>query len=156
MKARHRRAGSPANHLAALVAVCLCAPAMALAAAGGTIHFTGMIVAPPFDVTPVAGTALTASGGVAGSAAQEVSVTYAAEPNSAPVANVSLVAVGNASSGSLAPVAARFTDTAGHELKPDEIGAYHLSGSGGVLKLSLRGDYATSVTAAVTVVTSYQ
>jgi len=156
MKAGHRWAGSPANHVAALVAACLCAPAMALAAAGGTIHFIGAIVAPPFDVAPVAGTALTTSGGVAGSAAQEVSVTYAAEPNSAPVANISLVAMGNTNSGSHAPVDARFTDTAGHEVKPDKIGEYHLSGSGGVLKLSLKSDHATSGTAAVTVVTSYQ
>lgn len=136
---------------AVLVAACLGVPGVTFAACG-TIQFTGMVVAPPFEVTPGAGSAQTPTLAQV-SAAHAVTVTYAVEPNAAPVADVSLVAVRGANSEN---VDASFIDSKGRPLQSDRDGAYHLSGSGGVLSLAPRSDGVSSGPALVTVVTSYQ
>lgn len=164
MKARHRLGEWPSSRAAVLMAVWIGVPGMALAAGGGTIQITGMIVAPQFDIYQGGGVpqmpVLTVSSDRENTAAHAVTVTYAVEPNSAPVADVSLVAVAEAHpenrATAYASVDARFTDGAGHTLNADRDGAYHLSGSGGVLSLVPRNGSASGRATLVTVVTRYQ
>lgn len=164
MKARHRLGDWPSGRAAVLMAVWIGIPGTAVAAGGGAIQITGMIVAPLFDIYQGGGApqmpVLTVSSDRENTAAHAVTVTYAVEPNSAPVADVSLVAAAETRSENRATVPvsvdARFTDGAGHTLKTNRSGAYHLSGSGGVLSLVPRNGSASSGATLVTVVTRYQ
>ncbi|WP_322013512.1 hypothetical protein [Paraburkholderia sp. J12] len=163
MKADYRRARSSLNLVAVLVAACVFAPSVSSAPAGGTIHFTGIIVAPPFTVVSeieaappaVLAAPLNRPDGAAGA----VTVTYVAEHNSAPIADVSVHAIGEANSGDRSEasisVAARFMDGTGHQLSPDSTGVFHLKRMGGVLSLVARNSGTSNSPASAIVETDY-
>lgn len=140
------------------ISACICAPCAAVAASGGTIQFTGMIVAPPFSIATAfaapSGTTVTAGVGQSGPAT--TTITFAAAPNSPPNAEIALATIPPASAGNglktASPVVARFSDGDGHRLTPDQYGYYHLGASGGTLVLKAP-DSATRTFAVV--VTSY-
>jgi type 1 fimbria pilin len=136
------------------------APGHAIAAAsgavqpmGGTITFTGAIVAPPFDVS-VGGTQTGVTAGAGAFAtrasASGATVTFATPSGGEPHATVAL------SSPMGLPqhdVAGRFVDTTGRTQRADGAEAYHVGAQGGVL--SLEPSAVSRRAAPVQVVVSY-
>lgn len=119
---------------AALVAV----PMQAMAS-GGTITFSGMIVAPQLEVSvapaPVqAGARVNTAGGRLAAAGSAVTLTFSAEPGVVAGANVALQVINSAKARDA--LAERFVDGRGHVFSAASDGHYRVGRDGGVLSLA--------------------
>ncbi|WP_027797498.1 hypothetical protein [Paraburkholderia acidipaludis] len=136
--------------LAGMFAVPACAQ-------GGTITFTGAILAPAYDIAVTAGRAAvgTASldydGGASGT-----TVSFVAPPGSAPAADVALMTANPVRQDNLAvsrTVAVSLVNRAGKQLTPDADGHYKLDEHGAVMEL--KSASATPGSTPLVVVVSY-
>ncbi|NPT41368.1 hypothetical protein GNZ12_08565 [Paraburkholderia sp. 1N] len=121
--------------MAALVA----APMPAMAAGGGTITFTGMIVAPQLEVSAApapaqAGARVNAAGGRLAAAGSAVTLTFSTEPGVVAGANVALQVINGAKARDA--LAERFVDGSGHVFRAASDGRYRVGRDGGVLSLA--------------------
>ncbi|MFM0737229.1 hypothetical protein PQQ51_08295 [Paraburkholderia xenovorans] len=124
----------------------------AMAASGGTITFSGMIVAPQLEIqAPVAAAAGTPGARVTrtGSAVQ---VAFNAPAGVASGADVALRAADGADMQRA--VDARFRDSRGRLVGAARDGSFHVGADGGVLAVSPRAD-ASSATPPVVVVVNF-
>jgi hypothetical protein len=142
--------------VAAMAAALYVLPDAATAATGGTIYFSGAIVAPPFGVSyapavepSAAGTTIRQISGAAG-----VRVTFDA-PVGVVGASIALQALGG--DGLRAPrmIAARFVDGAGHTVASGKDGRFRLGREGGTLSLTPQAGNGPSADRAVVVAISY-
>lgn len=121
---------------------------------GGTITFTGAIVAPPFDIGVQSGAATPVGGAFAtraNASGPSASVTFATPPGGEPQATVAVTSPAGLAQHE---VAGRFADATGRAVAADRTGAYHVGARGGVLSLG-PATGAVRPTAPVTVVVSY-
>jgi hypothetical protein len=118
--------------LTGMVAVPACAQ-------GGTITFTGAIVAPAYEISAVAGSAsvrtesVNYDGGVSGT-----TVSFIALPGSAPAADVALMTANPGEQDSQVvsrAVTVSLVNRAGKQLTPDADGHYKLDQHGAVMEL---------------------
>lgn len=141
------------------IAATLFASGSVSAADGGTISFTGAIVAPSFSINSanVTGSpqAFTVEHKPRGNdtATPAATVTFAAAPSSPPSADISLALLNHARVGQ--SVLANFADGAGRRVVPGADGAYYVGASGGVLSLNARTGVGAAKDTAVIVMTSY-
>jgi type 1 fimbria pilin len=156
MNERDQHKGWRTGMAAMSIAATLCAPCAAVAAGGGEIHFSGMIVAPPYSISTSSASSpsATAPAGVAQSGPATTTVTFAAEPTSPPYAEVALTTMQRASTGdgsnTARPLAVKFTDGDGHRLTPDQTGHYHLGASGGSMQIKAPDSSAQTLAVVVT------
>ena len=132
-------------------AVCIAVSANAYTVPGGTITFKGALVSPPFALSTQ--TAEREGGGFSArqiQRGQTTAVAFAAYPNSAPSAQVSLTIENHRATSDA--LTASFADGKGHRIQPASDGTFHVGASGGVL--SIQGKQASP--APVTLVTQYE
>jgi hypothetical protein len=162
MKAKHQ--WTQWNRIVAMsVPFFACTATTPLAANGGTIHFTGVIVAPPFELSTK--NAVTKPPGIdnpgyrSNTDADSLTtiVTFVAPAHNAPSAEISLIVNDAGTSGRV--VAANFTDRTTQAVPLIQKRAYHVGAAGGSLSLSLTGSKTgagrSSADTLITVVTSY-
>jgi hypothetical protein len=159
-KANAHGIGWRTNAVVAITAT-LCGLHSAGAANGGTIYVTGMIVAPPLEVSsvvvpPTPPTRVTTQ---ANASASTVAVTFKVPSGAVSGLDVSLQAndataplVGAAA---LDMLAAHFADGSGHVLAPARDGHYHVGNNGGTLLLGAKPGNQRTASKPVTVVLSY-
>jgi|GEM_PF-1865242 len=127
------------------------------AATGGVIHFTGALVASPFDVSVGhAGgsrTSTAAETHMTDTAGRTTYVTFLPDPHNPPNAELSLSTASGA--GAAKAVTATFTDGRGRLLRPDAAGKYYVGALGGTLSMRANGGDSSSAEN-VTLVTSYR
>jgi hypothetical protein len=109
-------------------------------AQGGTITFTGAIVAPAYEISAVAGSASVRTESVAtdGGGASGTTISFVALPGSAPAADVALMTANPMRQDNLAvsrAVAVSMVNRAGKQLAPDADGHYKLDRHGAVMEL---------------------
>lgn len=160
MKAKSRRIGRLARVAAWGTVAFLAVPGAASAANGGTIHFSGALVGPQFNITTVRQTPAPRSDTLwTGHDGSAVTVTFAAPPGGAPSADVTLRINDGAASrigaATLDTVATSFIDGTGRTARPGADGQYHVGGAGGVLSLGAKSGNVPSANKPVTVVVSY-
>ncbi|CAE6868605.1 hypothetical protein R75461_08439 [Paraburkholderia nemoris] len=160
MKAKARGTGWRTHTLLAMTAMS-CGLHSAGAATGGTIYFTGMIVAPALEVSsvvlpPASSVRVTTQ---AGASASTVAVTFRVPSGGVPGVDVSWQVNGATASqsGAAAPdmPAARFADGRGHVVAPAPDGRYHVGSNGATLLLGAKSGDPLSAGRALTVVLSY-
>ncbi|MCI0151890.1 hypothetical protein KNO81_39265 [Paraburkholderia sediminicola] len=161
MKKAKARGFGCRTHAVVAITTTLCGLHSAVAANGGTIYFTGMIVAPPIEVSsvvvsPTPPARVTTQ---ANASASTVAVTFKMPSGAVSGVDVSLQAndataplVGAAV---LNMLAARFADGSGHVLAPARDGHYHVGNNGGTLLLGAKPKDQQPASKAVTVVLSY-
>jgi hypothetical protein len=160
MKAKARGIGRSIHSVVAMTAA-LCGLHSAVAANGGTIYFTGTIVAPPIEVSgvvvsPTPPARVTTQTNASASA---VAVTFKVPSGAVSGVDVSLQA--NDATASLVGAAAldmlavRFVDSNGHVLAPARDGHYHVGNDGETLLLGAKSGDPLSTSKAVIVVLSY-
>ncbi|CAB3692868.1 hypothetical protein LMG24238_03222 [Paraburkholderia sediminicola] len=142
--------------MAALVAL-VAAPVPAVAANGGTISFSGAIVAPQLEISVApAGARVDAGGARLGQSGSAVTLTFSAEPGVATGADVALqVNSGATARNADAPgdaLTERFVDSRGHAFGAASNGHYRVGRDGGVLSLAPKS---AGQDTRVTVVVSY-
>ncbi|SOE56733.1 hypothetical protein SAMN05446635_1123 [Burkholderia sp. OK233] len=138
MKTRMGRFGglSAVAAVAALVAL-VAAPMPAVAANGGTISFSGAIVAPQLaiSVTPTAARA-DATGARLEQSGSTVTLTFSATPGVATGADVALQVNSGATARNGDALAERFVDSTGRVFRAANDGHYRVGRDGGVLSLA--------------------
>jgi hypothetical protein len=157
MKTGMRRLGafSAIAAMTALVVASMSTPAVA--ASGGTINFSGAIVAPQLSISAApapaparAGARIDAGGARLASTGSAVTLTFSAPPGVATGANVALqVNNGTTARGALAE---RFVDSSGRVFRAASDGHYRVGRDGGVLSLAPKNPAQDT---RVTVVVSY-
>lgn len=128
-------------------------PMRAVAASGGTISFSGAIVAPQLAISAAsaaAGTHVDATGGRLAQTGSAVMLTFSAAPGVATGADVALQ-VNNGATARDA-VAERFVDGGGRVSRAASDGHYRVGRDGGVLSLAPKN---AALDTRVTVVVSY-
>ncbi|WP_322059590.1 hypothetical protein [Paraburkholderia sp. J63] len=160
MKSKH---GRKARQWALGASMLFTACDAALAGTGGTIRFSGAIVEPTFGITAAPGSFAGASNTsapmwtVAPDGA--LSIAYVAAPNSRAYADVSIVALGDNASASLAAPAAVSVSAAGRAVDRRQVDGnerYGIGSAGGVIRLQAGALSRTAGPTLVSVVTSYQ
>ncbi|NPT54979.1 hypothetical protein [Paraburkholderia elongata] len=139
--------------MAALVA----APMPAMAASGGTISFSGAIVAPQLTIStaPVrtrAGARVDATGGRLAQTGSAVALIFSAAPGVATGADVALQVNNGATARDGDALAERFVDSSGRVFRAASDGHYRVGRDGGVLSLAPKH---AALNTRVTVVVSY-
>lgn len=136
--------------MAASVALVV-APVPADAASGGTISFSGAIVAPQLEISAApAGARVDAKGARLAQTDSAVTLTFSAAPGVATGADVALQ-VNNGTTARNA-LAERFVDSGGRVFRAGSDGHYRVGRDGGVLSLAPKN---TAQDTRVTVVVSY-
>ncbi|MFM0734813.1 hypothetical protein PQQ52_30485 [Paraburkholderia sediminicola] len=126
-------------------------PMPAVAASGGTVSFSGAIVAPQLAISAApAGARVDAGGGRLAQTGSAVTLTFSTAPGVATGADVALQV--NNGAPARDAVVERFVDSGGHASRAASDGHYRVSRDGGVLSLAPKN--AASDTR-VTIVVSY-
>ncbi|PQV53116.1 hypothetical protein [Paraburkholderia sp. BL21I4N1] len=126
------------------------APLAASASEGGTITFSGAIVAPQLEVSAAPGARVGTMGALQGLQGSAVTLTFSGPPGVTAGADVALQVNGGASSGD--SMVTRFVERGGRLAPATRDGHYKVGRDGGVMSLSPKN--ATPDTR-VTVVMSY-
>ncbi|NMM00989.1 hypothetical protein HHL24_23995 [Paraburkholderia sp. RP-4-7] len=140
---------------AAAMAALVTAPMPAVAASGGTISFSGVIVAPQLEISAgsapaQAGVRVDAAGGRLAQTGSAITLTFSAPPGVATGADVALQ-VNNGATARDA-LAARFVDSGGRVFRAADDGHYRVGRDGGVLSLAPKN---AAQDTRVTVIVSY-
>ena len=127
-------------------------------ASGGTINFSGAIVAVPFNVTS---SSTEPAGGSAGATdASPITIRFAPGSNNFPHADIALLTMRSTGSArrsvAASPVVdATFTQASGQRSMPDRRGNFHVGASGGVLSLKVLSKAGALRPMLATVVSNY-
>ncbi|HZZ03849.1 hypothetical protein [Paraburkholderia sp.] len=136
---------------AVAMATLVAAPMPAVAASGGTISFSGAIVAPQLEISAAPAVArVDTEGARLAQTGSAVTLTFSAAPGVATGADVALL-VNNGTTARDA-LAERFVDSAGRVFRAASDGHYRVGRDGGVLSLAPKN---AALDTQVTVVVSY-
>ena len=128
-------------------------PMPAVAASGGTISFSGAIVAPQLTISAApAGVVADAAGGRLARTGSAVTLTFSASPGVATGADVALQVNDGATARNGDALAERFVDSGGRVFRAASDGHYRVGRDGGVLSLAPKN---AALDTRVTVVVSY-
>ncbi|MFM0366351.1 hypothetical protein [Paraburkholderia sediminicola] len=129
-------AGAAMATLVALVAL-VAAPMLAVAANGGTISFSGAIVAPQLAISVApTGARVDATGARLEQSGSTVTLTFSAAPGVATGADVALQVNSGATARNGDALAERFVDSTGRVFRAASDGHYRVGRDGGVLSLA--------------------
>ncbi|GAB3111508.1 hypothetical protein GCM10027081_49150 [Cupriavidus yeoncheonensis] len=112
--------------LAALALLSACVAPTVCHADGGTIYFSGMIVAPPYEMRVVPGAARHGPG----SRVARADIGFLSQPANRPSASVRVDGLGSV------PLALQYTDARGRRSSVPSTGSYHLGRDGGTLSIA--------------------
>ncbi len=112
-------------------------------AADGTIRFSGMIVAPPYEIHAIPAALPSRPGAQGGNA----DIEFLSQPTNRPSASVRVDGLGNQ------PLTVRHTDARGHVTKMASASTYHLGRQGGTLSVASSGNAPGSTMGAIVTVT---
>ncbi len=160
MKAKSRRIGRLARVAAWGTVAFLAVPGAASAANGGTIHFSGALVGPQFNITTARQTPAPRSDTLwTGHDGSAVTVTFAAPPGGAPSADVTLRINDGAASrigaAALDTVATSFIDGTGRTARPERTVSITWAARVAYCRSARKAANVPSANKPVTVVVSY-